>query len=797
MILLLLFTVSLDSSTGKIVKGFHFNPLRRTDYQIPIGDMVDHANNNQSSWVFNFTGYGNCVRANKEPFKMPRKLTFCWKHNHDYFDGFNFINLVGTSHGKSILEDFAKNVTWNKMRGQHRMINYLLLNRNFYGSLWHTVHNINGQSNGLAQMDGVGSTWYEWEHWCVAINFEEGQAISYVNGVKDGDTVAGDPFWLNPLNEANKFSFEDDLVTDVLFGCNFFNLDFKTCFRSLGKSTEYHLFDRILSVNEMIGMTTCGGEKLQGNLINFSTDKFTVFGGNTREIEISTEEWCPTRKFSATSFPAAWSFLSKDARAMCKKVKRTVIAVTDEETKDNFLHYLTYMGNGLDRYEGYVVSNVEKNPSAPSGWADPVTGNDSIIPWMDNQPMDVPGYVWTMFKTYDYYKLGIMTREAVHDGRGGIAFCVSKDPSAYRFKVKILGLCWSSLYDYRYTYNYENRHTYIGKGNSTIQYRDGENWIFTSKTDREDWNRKGPFETLITPAHITGVALGTHYVSMPDDLCTKGQDDKMVRLTITACEDTEFTCFDGNCVPFEQRCNRIEDCPDSSDERDCLILKLDKTTYIKDYPPVTVDDNYDLIKVPVNISLDILDILDINEVEGQFEVSFELHQTWYDDRHVYVNLKEEADLNTLTSSEKDDIWKPFIVFSNTKTQETVVTDDKVMASIGKLGEHKAGDRTEAIRSYYFKGAENTITFSRIYDIGFICDYNMAWYPFDVQRCEITLQPFGNTGKYISLVRDNMQYLGELDLSKYYIKQWKFVAKDTDTGDGVEGNYSTTLKVICL
>ena len=73
----LLFCLSFDSSTGKIVKGFHFNPLRRTDYQIPIGDMIDHANNNQSTWVFNFKDYGNCVRANKEPFKMPRKLTFC------------------------------------------------------------------------------------------------------------------------------------------------------------------------------------------------------------------------------------------------------------------------------------------------------------------------------------------------------------------------------------------------------------------------------------------------------------------------------------------------------------------------------------------------------------------------------------------------------------------------------------------------------------------------------------------------------------------------------------------------
>ena len=252
---------------------------------------------------------------------------------------------------------------------------------------------------------------------------------------------------------------------------------------------------------------------------------------------------------------------------------------------------------------------------------------------------------------------------------------------------------------------------------------------------------------------------------MPDDLCTKGKKDKMTRLTITACEEKEFTCFDGNCVPFEQRCNRIVDCPDSSDERDCLILKLDKNTYVKEYPPVTVDDNYNLIKVPVNISIEIIDILDINEVEGNFEVSFMLHQTWYDDRHTYVNLKAEEDLNTLTSTEKDDMWKPFIVFSNTKTQETVVTDEKVIARIGKQGEHEAGDRTESIKSHYFKGKENTIMLSRIYDISFICEYDMAWYPFDVQTCELTMQPFGNTGKYISLVRDEIQYRGKLDLSK--------------------------------
>ena len=86
------------------------------------------------------------------------------------------------------------------------------------------MDNVWGESNRLVQMEGVGSTLYEWEHWCVAIHFEEGLAINFVNGIKDGDTVAGD----GSLIEANKLSYEDDLITDVLFSCNLFNLYMKT-----------------------------------------------------------------------------------------------------------------------------------------------------------------------------------------------------------------------------------------------------------------------------------------------------------------------------------------------------------------------------------------------------------------------------------------------------------------------------------------------------------------------------------------------------------------------------------------
>ena len=134
--------------------------------------------------------------------------------------------------------------------------------------------------------------------------------------------------------------------------------------------------------------------------------------------------------------------------------------------------------------------------------------------------------------------------------------------------VEVLGLCGSTLYDKAYKYSYQNgKHTYVGKWNGTIQYLDAENWLFTSRTDIQyfeaiNFMLDGPSSTIIAPASRTSLALGTYNVPMPDDTCTRGKEDKTVKITITTCAKDEFTCYDGNCIAFDMRCNRIRDCPD-------------------------------------------------------------------------------------------------------------------------------------------------------------------------------------------------------------------------------------------
>ena len=248
-----LLTFFLSSSLGDFYKGFHFHPHRKTDFQIPLEDMEKHMDDENSDWKFKFKDYGNCVRAKINPFKMPKKLTFCWRHNQEFKDAFNFINLVGTKNGESVVEQFETS-SWREMRGNYKMLNYMMIHRNFYGSLWHMVHDVNSESNGMGPQQGQGYTWYEWEHWCVAINFEIGQAISYVNGIKDGDTIQGDHVWGSPLEKAINMSHGGEgIVTDVLFGCNFWNIrgGHKTSFRSMGKITDMHLRE-ICSIQTLI-----------------------------------------------------------------------------------------------------------------------------------------------------------------------------------------------------------------------------------------------------------------------------------------------------------------------------------------------------------------------------------------------------------------------------------------------------------------------------------------------------------------------------------------------------------------
>lgn len=55
------------------------------------------------------------------------------------------------------------------------------------------------------------------------------------------------------------------------------------------------------------------------------------------------------------------------------------------------------------------------------------------------------------------------------------------------------------------------------------------------------------------------------------------------------CGNNEFSCDSGNCINLPNRCNRLADCRDASDEAGCNYVDIDEKQYRKVDPPIKKD----------------------------------------------------------------------------------------------------------------------------------------------------------------------------------------------------------------
>ena len=158
-----------------------------------------------------------------------------------------------------------------------------------------------------------------------------------------------------------------------------------------------------------------------------------------------------------------------------------------------------------------------------------------------------------------------------------------------------------------------------------------------------------------------------------------------------------------------------------------------KDNYNNKIAPFEYDHvNSRVVPANVNISMAVMDVLGISEVDLVYVLKFRFIMVWYDYRLNYHNLKEEQSLNSLTREEIDKLWIPFVVFANTENQESTKGDDETQVTITREGNfiESSIDVLEEIN--IFEGAENRITFQQVYAEAFKCVYQLQLYPFDTQ-----------------------------------------------------------------
>ena len=183
---------------------------------------------------------------------------------------------------------------------------------------------------------------------------------------------------------------------------------------------------------------------------------------------------------------------------------------------------------------------------------------------------------------------------------------------------------------------------------------------------------------------------------------------------------------------MQERCNQISNCKDRSDEENCKVLVMEEN-YNKKISPFSFDsESEDIIPVYVNISMAIMDIIDINEVDLNYVLKFRLLMEWYDYRLVYHNLKHERSANLLTKEDIEQLWIPFVVFSNTVDNEATTGEANTELTITREGEFIRSSNEVVEEIDIFTGEENRLTFQQVFSKTFLCTYQFELYPFDTQ-----------------------------------------------------------------
>ena len=233
-------------------------------------------------------------------------------------------------------------------------------------------------------------------------------------------------------------------------------------------------------------------------------------------------------------------------------------------------------------------------------------------------------------------------------------------------------------------------------------------------------------------SHVS-FALGKYnWTIKGEKACNHGSPYIRLQLKLTGCQQGNFTCDNGQCIPMENRCDQIPDCRDKSDEKGCKLLVLEES-YNKNIPPISSS----IQQVPVDISIDLLSLVRINEEVHSIEFQFTITLEWKESRATYHNLKSRESLNVLMQEDVDRLWLPEVVYENTDQKEssrlgmpsewkTTVVVKREQESFMKSGLDYVDE------AYIFSGEENSLIMTQTYTHESRCTYNLMYYPFDTQ-----------------------------------------------------------------
>ena len=501
-----------------------------------------------------------------------------------------------------------------------------------------------------------------------------------------------------------------------------------------GQYSNINIFSSPLSKERMVAMTQAGGKDCgaPGDFLSWEEAQWQLH--SKARLQMVGELEGPCRRESQVFVYTADFEYHSQCMQHCQKMGKgrspALSTLQELETLQTELHAIT---PNLKDLPWLWLSATDGQKEGV--WRDYYTGKqlqDYAKPWH-------PGHD---ARNGDTYNCLSMYTDTPDDEAWGESTCQNTEssrmgcPCHYNLQPILLlrGLCGGkdSKLDKQFTPKQPagtpNDMILMGDVSTRIQYNENSSqWVMTDSRSKL---------TAVSRASKVSYVLGKHKWTVTGDVydCHEGQPYTTF-LKLSGCSKGEFTCNDGQCVTMEQRCDQLPDCRDKSDERGCQLLVIEEG-YNKNVPPITSVSETDrtVLAVSVDISISLLKIVSMEEVQHKIDFQFGIILEWKDNRVTFNNLKDATSLNALTEEDIGRLWLPYVIYANTDMKEAVQLEEGLDTTIVVTREGnftrsgiEVTDETEV-----FEGKENKLSMYQTYTKSFQCLYNLQKYPFDTQ-----------------------------------------------------------------
>ncbi|KAK8394124.1 hypothetical protein O3P69_006367 [Scylla paramamosain] len=582
---------------------------------------------------------------------------------------------------------------------------------------------------GSRNMSYVPGMWY---HACFVVNVTT--FLVYLDGELQMERTVGERSIL--MNGSLVLGQETDLV----------NGGFQEQQSFCGFITDFNLYSRTLTPEEVEGLATCTGTTEEGDVVAWSSTQWTVEGA-VEDLQFQEEEYCVKRP-RFTVFPELR--VNSEAKQLCVNLKsRLAVPRNAEDNERLYAQALPFLNQcrppnhakgffwlaATDESENGVWTDLE---GVLLNYTNFVGTNKALSRECAIYLIPPNNQGWDDTTCSDLYKFCSACREetpAVLKMRG---LCEPEDLKAAWF---------------------------------TLHQRPGQKPVFKGftkyivepvKESETSWRLVNLWtNTTLALLHAHGLhyPMGMQQWQLLEDyeVCGKSKDTQHM-LSLSACHAFEYTCGDGTCVNLSQRCDLRVDCPDNTDEIGCEKL-VKPQDYLSSLTPAGVEPG----PLALNLSLQVLGFSEINLRDLKLTVDLATTLSWYDQRLQYRNLKAIREINHIPPSQ---VWTPKVEYMN--ADFPYISTTSPILNVLRQTEPEPDDPSASLHDEMYLGESNPLRLSQKVNAPFTCNMNLRNFPFDTQHCSMLLRLSSARNDFITWADMNVTYLGETLLTEYEV-----------------------------